>query len=337
MNELEHAMRQTHTSRTRGAGLRPCYRPAGFTLVELLVVIAIIGILIALLMPAVQSGRESSRTVECRNKLRQLATAMKTYASQNGTLPAGEIHGTSANPGYNGWGGKDHCEWDGQIGIWNNLIFPHIDQQNAYDMLDFNIRKQWKSPANQQVMKMKFSIFLCPSDSYEGLTTDWGVGGGQNKARICNYYAVAGSNEGSSLAHPDGTVAYGHCNKHDGAFYNDSGTPLSTIRDGESNTALLCESWGRIWPEHSPPAVIPPGYPNHESSRGMNLHTVVYLDWAPNTNHRNPWKANSFHNNGVYVAFGDASVRFVTEAVELDVFKGLATLHGGEVLDASKL
>ena len=69
----------------------------------------------------------------------------------------------------------------------------------------------------------------------------------------------------------------------------------------------------------------------------MNLHTVVYLNWTPNSNHKNPWKANSFHPGGVTTVFADGSVHFISDTISLDVFKGLATIAGGEVLDAQEI
>ena len=310
----------------------------GFTLVELLVVIAIIGILVALLLPAVQSARESARRLQCSNHYKQLGLAIMNYESQHSVFPPGEIHGGDWNAGYSPTTGsgtnRNHCEWDGQIGIWNNLIFPFMEQQAAYDKLDFDARKQYTVQANRDIMQMQFDFFLCPSDPYRGLTTDWGVAN-DNKARICHVYGVAGSNEGSSTPHNDGAQTYGHCNKHDGIFYNDSDTTMQAIRDGASNTAMLCETWGRSWPNHSPETPVPPGFPTGESSRGMNLHTVVYFVSTPNSNHINPWKANSFHPGGVMTCFADGSVHFISDTIELDVFKGMATIAGREVLDAS--
>src|SRR5687768_6758541 len=117
-----------------------------FTLVELLVVIAIIAILIGLLLPAVQSAREAARRMQCGNNVKQLGLAILVYESSHKVFPPGEIHGTSANAGYSAsWGSANHCEWDGQIGIWNNLIFPFMDQTAAYNLLDFKARKQYKS------------------------------------------------------------------------------------------------------------------------------------------------------------------------------------------------
>ncbi|NQT39361.1 MAG: DUF1559 domain-containing protein [Planctomycetes bacterium] len=317
--------------------MRPDRAHRGFTLVELLVVIAIIGILIGLLLPAVQAVRAAARRLQCSNNLKQLGLGILNYETAHRVFPSGEIHGTNRDQGYQGWNGKDHCNWDGQVGIWMNLIFPHIEQKAAHDKLEFGVWPQYASQNNREVMQQQFAEFLCPSDSYTGLTTNWGAGGAENRARICHYYAVNGSVEGSNLAHSDGTTSYSHCNAHNGLFFNDSRIAMRDVLDGTSHTALLCESWGRIWPDHAAPTNPPPGYPAYESSRGMNLHTAVYFDWTPNSNHTNPWKANSFHAGGVHVAFADGSVHFVTDTIELAVFKAIATRAGEEVIDAGQL
>jgi len=314
--------------------MRPTRVNRGFTLVELLVVIAIIGILIALLLPAVQAVRAAARRTQCTNNLKQLGLGLLNYESGFKVFPPTEIHGGTWMGNYRDPYDYQHCDWEGQVGMWCNLIFPQIEQQAAYDRLNFEIVPQYNSPENMEIMQMEFPILLCPADPYTGLTTDWG---GPRKARIMHYYAVQGSNENSSLMHPDqkpGKNWYGHCNRHDGMFYNDSETRMEDILDGSSHTAALCEVWGRKYPNHTAIAGDPRG---GESSRGMNLHTAVYFDYTPNSYHYNPWHAASFHAGGVNVLFADGSVHFATDGIDINVFKALATIAGNEVIDAKQL
>ena len=320
---------------------------SGFTLVELLVVIAIIAILVALLIPAVQSARESARRTQCQNHMKQLGLALLNYESQHEVFTPGEIHGGKYNPGYLGFPNFEnvnHCQWEGQIGMWCNLIFPMMERQAEYDRLNFSARPQYTDANNREIMQMLFPELLCPTDPYRGLTIGWDRSppGNQqlrNRARIMHYFGVAGSNENSGQRHLDGSRSYGHCNYHDGMLFNDSSVKISHIVDGTSQTAMLCESWGRSWPYHEvqlgPGA--PSGAPSFESSRGMNLHTAVYFDRSPNSDHSNPWKPNSFHDGGVYVTFVDGSVHFIADTVELGVFRALATINGEEVIDANDL
>jgi prepilin-type N-terminal cleavage/methylation domain-containing protein/prepilin-type processing-associated H-X9-DG protein len=323
--------------------------PLGFTLVELLVVITIIGILIALLLPAVQAAREAARRAQCANNLKQIGLGLMNYESANHVFPPGEIHGHSRQGNYrdpygssNGWPDPyQHCDWEGQIGMWCNLIFPFVEQQAAYDKLNFKAVPQYSDTRNNEVMQMVFSLLMCPSDPYRGLTINWSHG----QARIMHYYAVNGTNEGSTLKHDDqtaGNAGYGHCNRHDGMFYNDSATQVSDIRDGTSNTAAISETWGRCWPNHVAGQPVPPGYLSYETSRGMNLHTSVYfgsngLAYTPNSNHMSPWRANSFHPGGVHLLFADGSVHFAADTIDQATWFGLATIAGREVIDASKM
>jgi len=148
----------------------------GFTLIELLVVITIIGILIALLLPAVQSARQAALRIQCANQMKQLVLAMANYESLHKRFPPGEIHGGYINPSYPSLDaagnsatptlpGGNHCHWDGQIGMWCNLIFPQMEQQAAYNLLNFAKRPQYDWPDNKTVMQMQFPFLQCPADN----------------------------------------------------------------------------------------------------------------------------------------------------------------------------
>ena len=112
----------------------------------------------------------------------------------------------------------------------------------------------------------------------------------------------------------------------------DSGT--ANRSSGTGTTAMICEVWGRRYHDHVTPSPAPYG---NESSRGMNLHTAVYFDYTPNSTQQNPWKANSFHTGGVNCVFADGSVHFISDTIDLRIFRALATIAGGEVIPASKL
>jgi prepilin-type N-terminal cleavage/methylation domain-containing protein/prepilin-type processing-associated H-X9-DG protein len=321
---------------TRTRVRRACGVYGGFTLVELLVVIAIIGILIALLLPAVQAAREAARRAQCSNNLKQLALGILNYESATRVFPPQEIHGGTWMSNYRNPYGRQHCDWEGSIGMWCNLIFPYVEQQAAYDKLNFGIIPQYNDPNNVEIMEMEFPILLCPSDPYRGLTTDWGGVG--RKARIMHYYAVNGT--GVTTFHPDqnsGVGVYMHCDMGNGIFYNDSDTRMSDILDGTSSTAMLCEVWGRKYKNHVTPPTSDPEYRGGESSRGMNLHTAVYFTYTPNSYRSAPWYANSFHPGGVQCVFADGSVHFIMDTIDLDTFKALSTKAGGEVIDGSKI
>src|SRR5262245_15791655 len=120
-----------------------------FTLVELLVVIAIIGILVALLLPAVQSAREAARRMQCGNNLKQLGLALLNYESSRGVFPFG-CGGTSGGARY------------AQTGTWAAFILPQLEQQNLFDTFDF--KRHMNDPANQKAVSTIVPGFICPSD-----------------------------------------------------------------------------------------------------------------------------------------------------------------------------
>jgi len=305
---------------------------AGFTLVELLVVIATIGVLTGLLLPAIQAAREAARRSVCTNNTKQQCLGLLNYEAGRRKFPTGEVHGTWREPGYvSRYSPANHCDWEGQVGIWMNLIFPYMDYDTAYNKLDFAIHPQYASVQNKEVMRGTYKEWLCPSNPYAGVTTmaiEARIrGGAENECMIAHYYAVAGSNELSSMAHPDGSTTYWHCNANDGMFFNDSSTASKHVTDGLSRTAMVGEVWGRIYPGHAVTAGEPFG--PEEISRGMSLHMYTYFDCTPNSV-RNTWKPASFHPGGVSVGFADGRVAFIADSVDATLFKGLATIRGGD-------
>ena len=152
-------------SRERSPSLvpRPSHRSSGFTLIELLVVIAIIGVLVGLLLPAVQTAREAARRAQCVNNLKQIGLALMNYESANGVFPAsyldnpnlsGIAYGiTYPDDGYNGWPGF----------AWGTMILPYIEQSPLYASININLLC-WATD-NTTSATTKLSVFICPSVS----------------------------------------------------------------------------------------------------------------------------------------------------------------------------
>ncbi len=186
-----------------------------FTLIELLVVIAIIGVLVGMLLPAVQQVREAARRTECSNKMRQLTLACHNYESAFKCYPPGAGSFNGANTGI-----STHA-----------FLLPFIEQTNLYDTVDFKVG--YNDPNNDAAEQQQVSTFLCPSNLDQLPSTL----GGRN-----NYYCNAGVQiifSGIPGANP-GDTNYG-MPPSDGIFFNDSKIKVRDIIDGTSNTAMFSE------------------------------------------------------------------------------------------------
>jgi len=232
-------------------------RRKGFTLIELLVVIAIIGVLIALLLPAVQAAREAARRSQCTNNLKQMGLALHNYLSANSeTMPPAFIDYESPDVGVV------------QTHSAQARLLPYMEQVTIYNNLNFNVSSRWEGtgwcctnnapnpPDNSSgglyaVMQMtaitaQIKTFLCPSDPNPGVSGSMGWGGAQRLVGANNYPASIGLNRRLSNWRENGPV---YTASHwDGAFHT---VTLSSFVDGTSNTAVFSE-WVK-GPAQGPP------------------------------------------------------------------------------------
>ncbi len=302
-----------------------------FTIVELLVVIAIIGILVSLLLPAVQSAREAARRIQCGNHLKQIGIALLEFEASKGHLPAAGDHGTLPQSDMGGRG-YYHCGWGVNVGNWATHILPYLEQQAAYDQLNFNAVWQMLDDGNVRVLQMPMPWYQCPSDPYPGLTRPESFHSEQHKSRIMHYFAVAGPfRHAEPLHEPERKCNTADCCPHLGPFYNDSNTRLQQITDGLSHTAFVSEVWARHAPFHD----------SEKTSRGIGWHNQTYYVDVPNARIHCPggdedcahtWNPNSFHPGGIHALFGDGGVRFIANDIELTVFQTFATIDGDDHL-----
>ena len=164
--------------------------PRAFTLVELLVVIAIIGVLIALLLPAVQSAREAARRTECANKLKQLALALHHYQEAIGQFPPGGIATVNSCP-LNVPDLNHHLR---QKAGWTILVLPYMEQQNRYDEFDHNgtfSARIMDDGTNEPLQYTPNPAFKCPSDPFNRPDKYYGnyfgcAGGGAENQAACH-------------------------------------------------------------------------------------------------------------------------------------------------------
>jgi len=312
---------------------------SGFTLVELLVVIAIIGILVALLLPAVQSAREAARRMQCGNNLKQIGLALLNYESSRQAFPFGC------------GGAVGHARY-AQTGTWAAFILPQLEQQALYDKFDF--KKHMNDPANQFAVSTIVPAFICPSDP-EGQTPINKVAqqqpenNGPNNMRLWYPASMGPTHDGSTMSDgcpycssptpSEGNVCcqgfnYGTNGSSTipaGTFAGIFGRTPTSIRvgevmDGLSNTFFAGETlpghcrWNGAYHQNYPLAstVTPLGMMKNDFLGGGNWqHSCGY---------------KSLHTGVVGFVMGDGSVRFLNDSIDYFVFNRLGTRAGREVV-----
>jgi prepilin-type N-terminal cleavage/methylation domain-containing protein len=315
----------------------------GFTLVELLVVIAIIGILIALLLPAVQAAREAARRMSCSNNVKQQVLALHTYHDASNALPfsTGPQKGVNANA----------RSWRS----WAVAIFPFIEQQAVYSNLKFgnahNFDPAYDPKDNLTVLTgLKISGFYCPSNSRDKTRTDSGY-----VLQIINYGGISGSYfdpanmsnkspniiSGTHFDNPYGNIAINGVIIP--VFANDASDAigLGSITDGTSNTVCVAEQ--SKWTVNNG-SLGERGTSGHRGagwngSSADQWHNSITIRWminaiCPNTyGCRNPYESSTIitsnHSGGAQFGVCDGSVRFLQDTTQLAILSALASRRDG--------
>ncbi len=314
---------------------------SAFTLVELLVVITIIGILIALLLPAVQAAREAARRMQCSNNLKQIALATHNYESVFKTFPYGG----------SGWVGPNSGAPN-----WLVLIMPYTELSNVAERWD--MATNYTLEPNISICRTRFALFTCPSDV--PTTSSWGA----PAARMANYnYACNLGNTSVYRVSPLDGVVFAEA-----PFYSENDVRLlkvarfADITDGTSHTLMYAEvrqgqtkidddhtdMRGLIWyPCHSgitthwPPNTTVPDYlvwavycggadvggAGAEIGMPCAQASGLYTGSTPLN-----LSARSLHAGGVQTAACDGSVRFVNDSIHLTTWRNLGSSQDGQAL-----
>lgn len=328
----------------------------GFTLVELLVVIAIIGVLIAMLLPAVQAAREAARRMQCSNNLKQLGLATHNHHAAHNQFPSGDPQ--KVCPSY------PHIP--GRLYRWSSLamISPYLEQYNVYRCLNLDIPLYGHTGIlngpgygihedNAEPIANMILPFLCPSDRQARVEGDYGP---------TNYKACWGSGVAPWTIYTADTT--------DGVFYEGSPTRFRDITDGTSHTAMYSESTlgtgasGAVLTDANRGDVVvslrskstPTMSESVCSALGASVSTTRGARWfdgwprysgydhylAPNSKvpdcslvapMRGLWQAaRSRHPGGANLLLCDGAVRFVDDSIDIDIWHGLGSRNGQELI-----
>ncbi|QDU59386.1 hypothetical protein Pan216_02140 [Planctomycetes bacterium Pan216] len=296
-------------------------RRRAFTLVELLVVIAIIGVLVGLLLPAVQQAREGARRTQCKNQLKQLGLAILDYHSSHGLFPIGAGNTGRQCPNGASGGGLTGGQFTSGRAGWSVLILPQLDQIARYD--EFNFEEPFMglfccgyptTGVNVPYQQEPLPLFLCPSKAHQGA-----------ESYTTDYSAVMGGGTDSDVQCHGTPGPRNYFNN--GIFYANSSTKIGDVADGTTKTFMLAEN---IFLNHSTSdawswasTARPGGTYSTIGPITAAVSSINVKDTTLNSVSMSQRTFASAHPGGAHAVMADGSVHFLNENLNLNVFRSL--------------
>ena len=339
MNSQSTPAREPCDSRVRGQELP---RRGGFTLIEVLAVLAILGLLIALLLPAVHSAREAARRVQCLNNLHQMGIALHAYHEVHASFP----HGLAAGMTAPGTLSNQPC-----LG-WAPYLFPYLEQSQVYNALNLDLNAlAFKQQST--AFRSRIDVLLCPSDTRRAgresvLTMSENVG--LLEIAPSNYVGSSGELQ---VFYPLAPNRYGVAARGTGVFYLNSGVRIANVADGLSSTLCLGERTSTVsratWVGAPYPAtqyctveswtheICMPSFfmvLGQSSGNARDLLIGAPGEYSINSPGAGPDSYSSSHVGGANFLCADGSARFLKQTIQPGLLSALGSIRGGEIVDA---
>ncbi len=304
-------------------------RRRGFTLIELLVVIAIIAILIGLLLPAVQKVREAAARMSCQNNLKQLALGVHNYHDQMNRFPYNGDPATTT-----GWSDPP---WNTRMWSWLARMLPQIEQDNRFRQMGLgNSPEATLGEAASWLGAPTIRVFRCPSDTTQDVMTNRANFPSGTPIGVTSYKGVCGSNWawGNFALVSDPIMGTDGLDNGNGIFFRRDHIrrlTMTMILDGTSNTFMIGEDIGELNTHNGW------SYSNHATGTCAIPLNNALRPGQPGFNNPGDWQNvysfRSRHTGGANFAMADGSVRFVSETIDIGVYRALATRAGGEAVN----